>query len=77
MHGRRGTYIPDSAEADVKLSRGKNTREIQRDAVMTNQEIAEELGITVSQVRYLMQNGMRKLKMKAMARGMRFEEYFE
>lgn len=66
-----------SAEADVKLSKGENVREVQKDSVMTNQEIADELGITVCQVRYLMQEAMRKLRMKAIARGMKFEEYFE
>jgi len=61
----------------VKLSKGENVREVQKDSIMTNQQIADELGITVCQVRYLMQQGMRKLRLKAMARDMQFEDYFE
>jgi len=61
----------------MKLSKGENVREVQKDSVMTNQEIAEELGLTICQVRYICQQAMLKLRLKAIARNMQFEDYFE
>ena len=61
----------------MKLSKAMQIKQVQRDQVMTNEEIAKALDMTPCQVRYLIASGMQKLRLKAMARNLRFEDYFE
>lgn len=61
----------------AKLTKEEYIQQIQKDSVMTVPEIAEKLGITEPQVRYLLKSAMQKLRLKCIAKKIKYKDCFD
>jgi DNA-binding CsgD family transcriptional regulator len=60
----------------MQMTKSETIAQVQADQVLTDKQIADALGLTVPQVKYAALTGMRKIRLKLIAKKMQYHDCF-